>query len=101
MKWGLDDKVIQELINEFKKVPQVDEVILYGSRVKGTFREGSDIDLTLKGNELSLAILSRIETQLDQLMLPYKIDISLFSNLQNEDLIDHITRVGVVLYKKN
>ncbi|MGZ3775110.1 MAG: nucleotidyltransferase domain-containing protein [Bdellovibrio sp.] len=101
MKWGLDDKVIQELINEFKKVPQVDEVILYGSRVKGTFREGSDIDLTLKGNELNLAILSRIETQLDQLMLPYKIDISLFSNLQNEDLIDHITRVGVVLYKKN
>ncbi|MGZ3779490.1 MAG: nucleotidyltransferase domain-containing protein [Pseudobdellovibrionaceae bacterium] len=101
MKWGLDDKVIQELINEFKKVPQVDEVILYGSRVKGTFREGSDIDLTLKGNELNLAILSRIETQLDQLMLPYKIDISLFSNLQNVDLIDHITRVGVVLYKKN
>ena len=79
----------------FKKYPQIEKVILYGSRAKGNFRANSDIDLTLVAPALSLTDLLRIENELDDLLLPYKIDLSLQHQLDNQELIDHINRVGV------
>jgi len=74
---------------------------LYGSRAKSNYRDGSDIDLTLVGDALSHAQLNRIETQLDDLLLPYTIDLSLFGHIDNANLIDHIRRVGVVFYARD
>ncbi len=74
---------------------------LYGSRAKGNYRDGSDIDLTLMGDALSHAQLNRIETQIDDLLLPYTIDLSLFEHIDNANLIDHIRRVGVVFYARD
>ena len=70
-----------------------------GSRAKGTYRPGSDIDLTLKGAGLNLKILNRISNELDELLLPYSFDVSIYSQIENRDLIDHIQRVGVVIYR--
>ena len=76
-------------------------VVLYGSRAKGNYREGSDIDLTLMGDVLSHTQLNRIETQIDDLLLPYAIDLSIFESIDNANLIDHIRRVGVVFYERD
>lgn len=100
MRFGLTENTISSILNVLKKYPQIDEVILYGSRAKGNFREGSDIDLTLKGKDLILTTLNRISDDIDDLLLPYKIDLSIFHTIENPDLIDHIQRVGVQLYKK-
>lgn len=59
---------------------------------------GSDIGLTLKGKHISLAQCFEIETELDDLLLPYKIDLSIYHKIENQDLINHIDRVGIVLY---
>jgi predicted nucleotidyltransferase len=75
---------------------KVEEAILYGSRAMGNFRPGSDIDLTVKGQGLDLEMLNKISLALDELLLPYTFDISLFHQIKNQDLIDHIKRVGVV-----
>jgi predicted nucleotidyltransferase len=87
---------IESLFQVFSKCANIEEVILYGSRAKGNFRDGSDIDLTLKGKKLSTSDLLRIENQIEELILPYKIDLSLYHQIKNPDLIEHINRVGVL-----
>lgn len=73
---------------------QIEKVILYGSRAKGTFKKNSDIDLTLVAPEMSLSDLLKIENEIDDLLLPYKVDISLHHQIDNHELMNHISRVG-------
>ena len=100
MKFGLSDSVITKIQRVFEKYPQVNRVVVYGSRAKGNFRTGSDIDLTLFGNELNQHLCSDIAEELDDLLLPYTIDLSVFDQLQHPDLKDHIERVGQIFYQK-
>lgn len=78
--------------------PQVHTAILYGSRAKGSFSNGSDIDLTLEGEPGLSDVLSAIEIDIDDLMLPYTVDLSVRDQINNPNLLDHIHRVGVVFY---
>jgi predicted nucleotidyltransferase len=78
----------------------VDEVVIYGSRAKGNYREGSDIDITLKGEKLTDNIYSKILIEIDDLNTPYLFDVSIFDKLTSPDLISHINRVGQLFYKK-
>ncbi len=96
---GLSRDDVNSVQQTLRRFPRVSEAILYGSRAKGNYRPGSDIDLTLKGSELSHQDLLDIELALDDLLLPYKIDLSLHHQLDNPQLIDHIDRVGKSLYK--
>ncbi len=96
---GLNQDVWQKIFAVFAEFPSVEEVVLYGSRAKGNYRPGSDIDLTLKGEGLNLKLLNKIANDLDDLLLPYTFDLSIFSQIDNRDLIDHIRRVGQVVYR--
>jgi len=100
MKFGLKEETIQKINQVFSQYPQIEKVMLYGSRAKGNFKPGSDIDLTLEGEGLTLSILHKIDDNLDDLLLPYTFDLSIFGHIDNADLIDHIKRVGVVFYQK-
>jgi predicted nucleotidyltransferase len=98
MKFGLKKETVDKINNIFAKYPQVEEVVLYGSRAKGDFKNGSDIDLALKGGKLDSLIVNKIRLEVDDLLLPYSFDISLLKEIDNPDLIDHIKRRGVVFY---
>lgn len=98
MQFGLKPDAISRINSVFAAHPEIEQVVLYGSRAKGNHRAGSDIDLCLKGEALTLTQLLKIENELDDLLLPYKIDLSSFQALDNAELIDHIHRVGVVFY---
>jgi predicted nucleotidyltransferase len=100
VKYGLTDKTIGQIQAVFSRYPEVDRATLYGSRAKGNFKPGSDIDLTLHGSALSLTTLHKIESDLDDLLLPYKIDLSRFEKITDPDVIDHIRRVGVIFYER-
>ncbi|MFM2213511.1 MAG: hypothetical protein RL427_774 [Bacteroidota bacterium] len=91
---GLKISDIEKIRSVFEKYPEVEKVILYGSRSKGNFKSFSDIDLTLVGKKLNLTIQQKIESDLDDLLLPYKCDLSIYNLIQNNDLIEHIERVG-------
>lgn len=99
LRFGLKESTIDRINAVFSQYPDIEKVVLYGSRAKGNYREGSDIDLTLMGDALSHTQLNRIETQIDDLLLPYTIDLSIFKHIDNANLIDHIRRVGVVFYE--
>lgn len=96
--YGLDQEVIQKISTVFNKHSDVEKVILYGSRAKETFRYNSDIDLSMVGSEVTLEMQYTIELELDDLLLPYKIDLSIFHHIDNENLIAHINQVGKLFY---
>ncbi|MEW5827548.1 MAG: nucleotidyltransferase domain-containing protein [Chloroflexota bacterium] len=101
MKYGLPQSAIQKICAVLSRHPQVDKAILYGSRAKGNYKNGSDIDLTLRGGkELTLQVLYRIMDELDDLLLPYTFDLSILNLIGDSDVIEHIQRVGVIFYDK-
>ncbi|QRQ99511.1 nucleotidyltransferase domain-containing protein [Dyadobacter sandarakinus] len=100
MVYGLSEKTIKGIQGVFAEHPQIEQAILYGSRAKGNYRNGSDIDLVLVGPELDLSQIFKIEIKLDDLMLPYKIDLFALHKIENQDLINHINRVGIVFFEK-
>lgn len=95
---GLPASAIQKIHSVFQQYPQINKVWLYGSRAKGNYRVGSDIDLCIESETLNLTELLVIETQLDDLLLPWKIDLSLKKYIDNNELLEHIDRVGVIFY---
>lgn len=100
MTGGLDDRVWQRITQVFDSQGSVRRVKLYGSRAKGTYKPGSDIDLVILDSPLSLSDLLRLEAALDDLMLPWSIDLCLWEKIENPDLRAHIERVGVEVYTR-
>ena len=100
MDSGLNNNDIEKINSVLASHSEVEEGILYGSRAKGTYKPASDIDLTLVGMKLNLSIQQKIENELDDLMLPYKFDISIYHQISNKDLIKHIKRVGKYFFTK-
>lgn len=100
MKYGLNEKVVAEIGSVFSSYPQIKQVMLYGSRAKGNYRDGSDIDLSLVGDDITLSLLHNIELSLDDLLLPYSFDLSIYNEIHNSELKEHIDRAGVVFWSK-
>jgi uncharacterized protein len=89
--------VMQKVFADFV---EIEKVIIYGSRAKGNFKPSSDIDLTLIGSNIDLTVRDRISAEIDDLLLPYRVDLSIYSLLSNQYLIDHINRIGEIFYLK-
>lgn len=100
-QFGLPTATLEKLNRVFAQHSAIDTVLIYGSRAKGNYRSGSDIDLTIKGSEISFAEFMQIENQIDDLMLPYTVDLSQYKQLNNNELIGHIDRVGVKIYARD
>ena len=98
-RFGLTHAVINQINSVLAHYPEIVRAILYGSRAKGNYRPGSDIDLTLIGEMFTNDRLLELETRLDDLLLPYTIDLCRFETIQNPELIDHINRVGKTFYR--
>jgi predicted nucleotidyltransferase len=96
-RFGLDERTLARIKAVLARFPDIEAALIYGSRAKGNFRPGSDIDLALKGSCLSDGALLRVERALDDLDLPYRMDVSLYASLENPQLRAHIERVGVAL----
>jgi predicted nucleotidyltransferase len=101
LRFGLKETTIDQICSVLARYPQVEKAVLYGSRAKGNYRNGSDIDLTLLGGkDLTLQVLYKLMDELDDLLLPYIIDLSIFRYINDPDVIAHIQRVGITFYPK-
>jgi predicted nucleotidyltransferase len=99
MVYGLPERVVDKINGVFSSHASVEKAVLYGSRAKGGYKNGSDIDLTLFG-ALAFRELLQIETELDDLLLPWMIDLSLYDQIDNRLLRDHIERAGKIFYER-
>lgn len=98
---GLHSDELKAMVEIFRKNPKIEEVILFGSRAKGSFSTGSDIDLALKGEVLSLNDVLDTSIALDQLELPYSFDLVIFNRITDKSLLEHIQRVGISLFAQS
>jgi predicted nucleotidyltransferase len=94
-KFGLGPDTLSALKKLFATQPAIQKVILFGSRATGTFKIGSDIDLTLMAPKMNLSEFLHLQNQVEELGLPYKVDLSLFHQIDNPSLREHINRVGI------
>ncbi len=100
MNTGLTSKEQREIQDVFSRYHDIEKVLIYGSRAMGNYKPSSDIDLTLIGENITLDLLFKIEMDLDNLLLPYKFDISVYHRISDPDFLEHIDRVGVPFYLK-
>lgn len=99
--FGLDSDTIKKIKTAIAKIPQIEKVIIFGSRAMGNYKNGSDIDITLFGKDLSLKTVYALDDELYELYLPYTFDISIFTQIDNDDLIRHILEAGKIFYLMN
>ena len=97
---GLTPEQLVLFQQAFKKHPEVTAVKLYGSRAKGNFHERSDVDLVLIGTEIDRFLVADLLMDLADSDLPYAVDLQNYSDIKNRALIEHIDRVGLVIYER-
>jgi predicted nucleotidyltransferase len=99
MKYGLSQQDIKEICKAFRLFPEIEEAVLFGSRAKGNFKPGSDVDIAIKGEKIEHSCVNRLSDILnEESLLPYYFDIVHFEQITEPELVLHIERVGKVLY---
>ena len=91
---GLSDSVLRKIVDVSNDEPGIVRASIFGSRASGQYRSGSDIDLAIEGASLSMTQISRVETALDDLLLPWKIDLVHMDTVNNDELLRAIRRSG-------
>ena len=92
--YGLNERETQTILGIFKKYSEIKNVLLFGSRAKGVFHKGSDVDLAIDSVSITPKILRQIKSDFEESDLPYRVDLLNFNTLNNISLKEHIKRVG-------
>ena len=101
MKYGLTNKQLQEIIAILQRYPQISEALIFGSRAMGNYKDGSDVDIALKG-QVSHSIAVTIQHELEEeTYLPFFFDVVAYGAISNEKLTKHIDMYGQVFYAGN
>ena len=98
--YGLSDEVREDICRVFRSFPSIRKVILFGSRAKGNYTAGSDIDLAVIGEDISFKLMLDLNLRIDDLDLLYKVEIVDYQKVAGTPLGGHIDRVGQVFYSK-
>ncbi len=101
MTHGLSQRDMAAILDTLRAFPEIEEAILFGSRAKGNYKPGSDVDIAVKGQAIDSSCVSDVSYALnEESTLPYFFDIVHFEQISERELVDHINRVGLQLYKK-
>lgn len=100
MQYGLEDYVIEGLCSVFRRYDNVNRVLIFGSRAKGNYRAGSDIDLAVVADNLTFEQRMKMMCDIDDLLLLYKVDMVDYKKKVGSPIYDHIKRVGKTLYEQ-
>lgn len=101
-EFGIPQDIFNMILDSFSKFKEIDEALIFGSRAKGTAEHGSDIDIALKGNDISFQTTLRLSALLnEELPIPHHIDLANYNIISNQNLKDHINRVGKKIYSKH
>lgn len=100
--FGLPERTIDEITAIFSKFEDIEKVVIYGSRAKGNYKYNSDIDMTIFAPKtFTHNQLLSIIGYFDDSDIPYLTDISIYSQIENPALVEHIDRVGKIVYSRN
>lgn len=97
MNTGLTKKQSDTLLTILNRYSVVDDALLFGSRAKGNFKPGSDIDLAVKGKDITRRTVACLNADFEGSDLPYFVDVVHYDRISNAALREHIDRVGIPL----
>jgi uncharacterized protein len=96
--FGIPHDQWRQIIETLAMASKAQRIVLFGSRAKGTQRDGSDIDLCLHG-DVDASVLPSLQLTYDELYLPWKLDVVIYDTIKELALKEHIDRVGRVVYE--
>lgn len=100
-KFGLENKIIEDIVEILKKYSEITKAVIFGSRARGDYKKASDIDIALFGDKLTHTINTKIFYQIEDLYMPYKVDLINFNTLSEKNKIrENILKEGVEIYAK-
>lgn len=100
-RFGIDESIIENIINIIKEYNEITKAVIFGSRARGDYKNTSDIDIALFGDKLNNTINTKIFYQIEDLYIPYKIDLINFNTLgDNNKIKENILKEGVEIYAK-
>lgn len=98
--FGLKEGDLAAIIEVLSSAASLKKAVIFGSRAKGNYKQGSDVDIALFTPDKNLA--SHIAFLLnEETLMPYHFDVLDYYTITNQELKDHIDRVGIVFYKKD
>lgn len=101
MKFGLTDRDIGYILKGIRTFPEIEEVVIFGSRAMGNYKKGSDIDLAVKGSRVDMRVISKLTYLLDEKYpIPYFFDVVSYDKIKNPDLIKHIDDFGKTIFRR-
>ncbi|MCS6929569.1 MAG: nucleotidyltransferase domain-containing protein [Saprospiraceae bacterium] len=101
LRFGLTEEDIAIITDLLSREPHVERAYIFGSRAKGNYKTGSDVDIALKGEQLTSDDIRRISDLLnEETNLPYRFDVLNYHALQEPALVEHIDHVGLMFYEK-
>ena len=100
--YGLSRNDLEIIISILQKENKIDEAVIFGSRALGNYKNGSDVDIALKGKDIDAGIISYVSYRLnEETLLPYKFDLINYHTITNDDLIEQINQTGKTIYTKS
>ena len=99
-KHGLPENTVAQVVSVLAGFPEIQKAVLFGSRAKGTYKRGSDIDLALIGDNLDWRTLGKIDSALDDLPVPYRFSLVRFGERIDPEVAAHIQRVGLLFFQR-
>ena len=100
-KFGLKQTDLNAVIYILEKYSDIESAVIFGSRAKGNYKNGSDVDIAVKGKSLNFDLINQISYLLnEESLMPYKFDILNYHTIDNQDLLEHIDRAGIEFYSK-
>jgi predicted nucleotidyltransferase len=100
-RFGLTERDMKTFRDIFNKYPEISEVFIFGSRAKGNYKQGSDIDLAVMNNGISDKTIAHLKEEFEESNLPYTVDIINLATLKHSELTEHIHRVGIAFYERS
>lgn len=98
---GLNESSTAIVLDFLTGTEAVEEAVLFGSRAKGNYKTGSDIDIAIKGKGVDKDVISTLNAAFEESSLIYFVDVIAYDHITNPDLKEHIDRVGKVLFKRS
>ena len=100
MKFGLKDEILDQINKEIHKIENIDRALIFGSRATGNFKEGSDIDIAILGDNLNIDHILKLQDLIDDLDIPYFTDVVIQNRINNQKLLEHIDKFGIVFFER-
>lgn len=95
-RYGIEQEILERILSVLRSNPEIEQIILFGSRAKGNFKNGSDIDIALKGAGLTFQDMQDLRIALDDLNLPWEIDLLHYDTANDAAVKEQVDRVGIV-----